>query len=72
MLIATALTLAILWAAGRMLRMLFAGNRDKILAALQGRSWAAERSGRATTMPFIPRCRAAGPALLPAELRAAA
>ena len=71
MLIATALTLAILWAAGRMLGMLFTANRDKIVAALQGRSWAAEGSGRAAAIPFSQRCRAMGPAL-PAELRAAA
>ena len=72
MLIATALTFAILWAAGRMLGMLFAGNRDKILAALQGRSWAAEGSGRPAVAPFSPRCTAGVLAFPPAELRVAA
>jgi hypothetical protein len=42
MMIATAVTLAILWFVGTMLGELLRQNRDKILAALRGRSFLAQ------------------------------
>ena len=72
--IATAVTLAILWFVGTMLGELLRQNRDKILAALQGRSFLAERT-QAQTRPVIVRFSspymAEGPATR-APLRAAA
>ena len=71
--IATAITLAVLWFTGSMLAEIFRENRGKMLAALAGRSWAANAS--ATSRPIAVRfslaCKAAGTAPWPA-LRAAA
>ena len=71
--IATAITLAILWFAGSMLAELFRENRGKMLAALEGRSWTANAS--ATPRPIAVRfslpCKAAGPAPWPALSAAA-
>ena len=73
MLIATALTLALLWLATGLLRRLIGDNQAKILAALQGHSWAAEREPpRLVTVRFSRPDRVAGPAFPPARLRAAA
>lgn len=72
--IATAITLAILWFVGTMLGELLRQNRDKILAALQGRSFLAERStppARPVTVRFSSRYTAEAPAWR-APLRAAA
>ena len=71
--IATAVTLAILWFVGTMLGELLRQNRDKILAALQGRSFLSQHSAP-PTRPVIVRFssyRAEGPAIC-APLRAAA
>ncbi|HET9334773.1 MAG TPA: hypothetical protein VFO12_00025 [Sphingomicrobium sp.] len=74
MLIATALTLAILWAAGRSLGAIVGHDRDKIMAALHGRSWVAEgrTPARVVTVRFSSPRRAAGPSLPLFGLRAAA
>lgn len=72
--IATAITLAILWFVGTMLGELLRQNLDKILAALQGRSFLSERStppARPVIVRFSSRCREAEPAMR-APLRAAA
>ena len=71
--IATAVTLAILWFVGTMLGELVRQNCDKILAALQGRSFLAEHSP-SPARPVIVRfsSRRAEPLALRAPLRAAA
>lgn len=71
--IATAITLAIIWFAGSMLLELVRRNRGKIIAALEGRSWAATYASgtRSVTIRFSPHCTALEPAPRPA-LRAAA
>ena len=59
--IATAVTLAILWFVGTMLGELIRQNRDKILAALQGRSFLSQHStppARPVTVRFSSRCKA--------------
>jgi hypothetical protein len=70
--IATAVTLAILWFVGTVLGELVRQNRDKILSALQGRSLLLqpEAPSRPATVRFSPLHRAAEP-VRPA-LRAAA
>ncbi|HXG81562.1 MAG TPA: hypothetical protein VNJ05_07155 [Sphingomicrobium sp.] len=73
MLIATALTLALLWLIGRSLGAIVGNDRDKIVAALLGRSWIAEGRTpvRVVTVRVSPRCTAEAPAPR-APLRAAA
>jgi hypothetical protein len=70
--IATAVTLAILWFAGTVLGELIRQNRDKILSALQGRSLFLEPEAPLppVTVRFSPRYTAAEPART--ALRAAA
>jgi hypothetical protein len=68
--IATAVTLAILWFVGTVLGELVRQNRDKIISALQGQSRVLQPGSRPVTVRFSPRYRAAEPAR-PA-LRAAA
>lgn len=72
--IATAVTLAIFWFVGTMLGELVRQNRDKILAALQGRSFLSQQSApptRPVSVRFSSRYRVETPAMR-APLRAAA
>ena len=71
--ITTAVTLAILWFVGTVLGELVRQNRDKILAALQGRSFLSQplAPSRPVTVRFSSRYRAEAPAMR-APLRAAA
>ena len=72
--IATAITLAILWFVGTVLGELIRQNRDKILAALRGRSFLAQQPAppaRPVIVRFSSRCTEEEPAW-PAPLRAAA
>jgi len=74
MLVATAVTLALLGFVGSALSKLLRQDGDKILAALQGRSWTAQRPAptRPIAIRFSRPCRAAESARVPAGLRAAA
>ena len=74
MLLATALTLALLGFAVSMLLRLVRQDGDKIIAALEGRSWTAQPPAlaRPVTVRFSPRCTAAGRGWPRVGLRAAA
>jgi hypothetical protein len=74
MLVATALTLSLIAFALTTLADLARHDGSKIVAALQGRSWAAEsnRSAGPVTIRFRPRYTAVRPALAQSVLRAAA
>ena len=74
MLIATAVTLALLGFVGSALTRMCRQDGEKILAALQGRSWAAQLPAptRPVAIRFSRPCRAAESARVPAGLCAAA